>query len=138
MTILDTNVLSALMRDVPDRQIAAWLDQQPQTSIWTSSVSVFEIHARLQVMPDGRKKTALSEEFERLLDRMGHRIAVFDEEAARLAAQLAAHRQRKSRVGELRDTMIAGIVMAHHASFATRNVAHFADISATIINPWVA
>jgi predicted nucleic acid-binding protein len=69
---------------------------------------------------------------------MDHRIAVFDEEAARLAANLTAFRQKKGRVGELRDTMIAGIVMARHATLATRNVTHFADISATVVNPWVA
>jgi predicted nucleic acid-binding protein len=54
------------------------------------------------------------------------------------AANLTAHRQKKRRAGEVRDTMIAGIVLARHASLATRNVTHFADISATVVNPWVA
>jgi predicted nucleic acid-binding protein len=137
MIILDTNVLSALMRDVPDVKVASWLDQQPGTSIWTTSITMFEIQIGLQIMPVGKKKTALSEEFERLLDQMGHRIAVFDEHAARLAANLSAVRQKKGRVGEMRDTMIAGIVLAHHASLATRNVTHFSDIQATVVNPWV-
>jgi predicted nucleic acid-binding protein len=73
MIILDTNVLSALMRDVPDVKVASWLDQQPGTSIWTTSITMFEIQIGLQIMPVGKKKTALSEEFERLLDQMGHR-----------------------------------------------------------------
>ena len=138
MIILDTNILSALMRDVPDTKVASWLDQQPAASIWTTSITMFEIQVGLEIMPVGRKKTALSQEFERLLDQMGHRIAEFDENAARLAANLAAVRQKKGRVGEMRDTMIAGIVLAHHASLATRNVTHFADIQAIVVNPWVA
>ena len=69
---------------------------------------------------------------------MEQRIAVFDEEAARFAANLTAVRRKKGRAGEIRDTMIAGIVLAHHASLATRNTTHFSDISATVINPWEA
>lgn len=138
MTILDTNVLSALMRDVPDKKVEEWLDQQPETSVWTTSVTVFEVQVGLLVMPAGRKKSALSEAFELILDEFDHRIAVFDETAAREAANLTAARQNVGRVGELRDTMIAGIVLARHASLATRNVAHFNDIPATVINPWNA
>jgi predicted nucleic acid-binding protein len=136
--ILDTNVLSALMRNVPDKNVVAWLDQQPRTSIWTTSITMFEVQVGLEIMSDGRKKTALSEEFERLLDQMDHRIAVFDEHAARLAANLAGVRRKKGRVGEMRDTMIGGIALAHHASLATRNVTHFSDIQVIVINPWVA
>jgi predicted nucleic acid-binding protein len=138
MIILDTNVLSALMRDVPDVKVVSWLDEQPRTSIWTTSITMFEVQVGLQIMSDGRKKTALSEEFERLLDQMDHRVAVFDEPAARLAANLAGVRRKKGRVGEMRDTMIGGIALAHHASLATRNVSHFSDIQVTVINPWVA
>jgi predicted nucleic acid-binding protein len=136
--ILDTNVLSALMRDAPDRTVASWMDRQPSSSVWTNSITILEIQTGLQVMPAGKKRVSLSEDFERLLDRIEHRIAVFDEQAARLAAELNGLRQKKGRVGELRDTMIAGIVLAHHATLATRNTAHFSDISATVVNPWDA
>jgi predicted nucleic acid-binding protein len=136
--ILDTNVLSALMRDAPDQSVASWIDRQPQSSIWTNSITILEIQTGLQVMPAGKKRVSLSEDFERLLDRIEHRIAVFDEQAARLAAELTGLRQKKGRVGELRDTMIAGIVLSHHASLATRNTARFSDISATVVNPWDA
>ncbi len=136
MIILDTNVLSALMRDAPDMKVAAWLDQQPQNSIWTTSITILEVQVGLQIMPVGKKKSGLSEDFERLLAQLDHRIAVFDEQAARLAANLTAFRRKKGRVGELRDTMIAGIVLSQRASLATRNVMHFSDISATVVNPW--
>jgi predicted nucleic acid-binding protein len=138
MTILDTNVVSALMNDPPEDRVVVWLDSQARTSIWTTSITVFEIRSGLEVMPAGKRQAKLSEVFERILDRLDQRIAVFDEEAARLAANLTAFRQKKGGVGELRDTMIAGIVLAHRASLATRNVTHFADISATVLNPWGA
>ena len=89
-------------------------------------------------MPPGRRQAKLSEVFERILDRLGQRIAVFDDEAARRAANLTAARRKKGRVVDLRDTMIAGIVLARQAAIATRNTAHFSDIPATIVNPWVA
>jgi predicted nucleic acid-binding protein len=138
MTILDTNVISALMNDPPADKVVAWLDSQARTSIWTTSITVFEIRSGLEIMPAGKRQAKLSEVFERILDRLGQRIAVFDDEAARLAANLVAFRRKKGRVGELRDTMIAGIVLARQAAIATRNATHFSDIPATVIDPWAA
>ena len=136
MTILDTNVVSALMNDPPTERVVAWLNLQPESSVWMSSITILEIEFGLQVMPAGRRRTALAQRFERILEEVDWRIAVFDGEAARLTAALMAARQKKGRVGELRDTMIAGIVLARHASLATRNVAHFSDLSLAIVNPW--
>jgi toxin FitB len=138
MTVLDSNVVSALMNDPPEDRVVAWLNGQARDSIWTTSITIFEIRSGLEVMPAGKRQARLSEVFERILDRFQQRIAVFDTEAARLAANLTALRRNKGRIGELRDTMIAGIVLANRASLATRNVAHFADISATVVNPWNA
>jgi toxin FitB len=75
--------------------------------------------------------------FERWLGEIvQQRIASYDETAARCVAELAADRQKRGGPGELRDTMIAGIVLASHAKLATRNVSHFADIAASVANPW--
>ena len=136
MTILDTNVVSALMNDPAEPRVVGWLDREVQSSIWTTSITVLEIHTGLQLMPAGKRQSKLSEVFERFLDGIDHRVAVFDEESGRAAAHLTALRNKNGRAGELRDTMIAGIVLARRAIFATRNVAHFRDISATIVNPW--
>jgi predicted nucleic acid-binding protein len=138
MTILDSSVVSALMNDPPVEKVVAWLDVQARNSIWTTSITVFEIRSGLEIMAAGKRQARLSELFERILDRFQQRIAVFDTEAARLAAILTALRRSKGRTGELRDAMIAGIVLANRASLATRNIAHFADISATVVNPWNA
>jgi toxin FitB len=136
MIVLDTNVVSALMRNVPDPSVEAWLDHQPNESLWTTAVTVLEIETGLQTMPHGKKRSSLSHDFEKLLDQIDHRIAMFDEAAARLSAELTGKRQRRGKIVELRDTMIAGIVLSHRASLATRNTSHFDDISATVINPW--
>src|SRR5213592_3134380 len=138
MTVLDTNVLSALMRQTPDKKVVAWLDKQPRTSIWTTSVTVLEVRFGLQIMPAGKRRSALIQAFEGVLEKIGNRVVAFDGAAARHAGDLMASRHKKGRPGELRDTMIAGIVLAQHATLATRNTAHFDDIPVTLINPWVA
>jgi toxin FitB len=126
------------MRDVPDPNVEAWLDQQPSVSVWTTSVTILEIESGLQTMPAGKRRLSLSADFEKLLDRLDHRVAVFDEQAARVAAELTGSRQKRGKVVEIRDTMIAGIVLVHHATLATRNTSHFDDVSATVVNPWNA
>lgn len=136
MIILDTNVLSALMRQTPDTQVITWLDRQPRTSIWTTSVTILEVRFGLQVMATGKRRSLLLRSFETVLDNMGHRIASFDAAAATQAADLMAARQRKGRPGDLRDTMIAGIVLARHATLATRNTSHFEDLLVPVVNPW--
>lgn len=137
MIILDTNVLSALMRQTPDGNVVAWLDRQPRTSVWTTSVTILEIRFGLQILSAGKRRSLLMEAFEAVVDTIGQRIAPFDTTAAQHAGDLMASRQKKGRPVELRDTMIAGIVLARHATLATRNPAHFEDISASVVNPWV-
>jgi hypothetical protein len=137
MIILDTNVLSALMLDRPPLAVAEWLDGQPHLSVWTTSISVFEVRFGLSSMPAGRRQAQRIETFERILtDVIEQRIAHFDGAAAERAAGLAADRRKMGRPGEFRDTMIAGIVLASHATLATRNVKHFDDIAAPVVNPW--
>ena len=138
MIVLDTNVLSALMRQTPDESVIVWLDKQPRTSIWTTAVTILEVRFGLQVMPLGKRRSLLIREFETVLDKIGYRVAPFDAAAAQQAGDLMASRQKKGQAGDLRDTMIAGIVLAHHATLATRNITHFEDLSVPVINPWLA
>src|ERR1700730_12480033 len=138
MIILDTNVLSALMRDVPAENVVVWLDRQPRSSLWITSVTVFEVQLGMQILAAGKRRRLLTEAFGELLNRIGQRIAPFDAAAAGHASDLMADRHKKGRPGDLRDTMIAGIVLAQHATLATRNTAHFDDISVPLINPWSA
>jgi hypothetical protein len=137
MIVLDTNVLSALMHQVPDSNVVAWLDRQPRASIWTTSVTVLEIRFGLQTMPGGKRRSALIQAFQELLSKIGNRVVPFDIAAAQHAGDLMASRLKSGRPGDLRDTMIAGIVIAQHATLATRNTTHFEDIPAPLINPWI-
>ena len=136
MIILDTNVLSALMQQARDTQVIAWLDRQPRTSVWTTSVTILEVQFGLRIMATGKRQSLLTLAFEAVIDKMEHRIAAFDVTAANLAADLMAARRQKGRPVELRDTMIAGIVLARHATLATRNASHFDDLSLRVVNPW--
>ena len=137
MIILDTNVLSELMRQRTDRLVTVWLDRQAELSVWTTSINIFELRGGIEMLPDSRRRSRLETAFERLIDEDFHRRVVsFDTAAAEQAAKLMAARQRAGRPGELRDTMIAGIVLANHATLATRNTRHFADLSVPMANPW--
>jgi predicted nucleic acid-binding protein len=139
MIILDTNVVSELMRLVSDKGVVAWLDLQAATSIWITSVTVFEVRTGIEVLPPGRRRTDLSADFEQYLEAdIQGRVIPFDTRAALLAARLTADRQRAGRSGDLRDTMIAGNAIVAEATLATRNVRHFADLPIAVINPWSA
>jgi len=138
MIVLDTNVLSALMRQTPDVKVVDWLDRQPRTSVWTTAITVLEVRFGLQIMPAGKRQSALIQAFEGVLERIGGRVAAFDVAAAREAGDLMASRHKKGRPGDLRDTMIAGIVISQHGTLATRNTAHFEDTPVPLINPWIA
>lgn len=139
MIILDTNVLSALMRTVPEAKVVAWLDRQPPESVWITSITLFETRLGLALLPGGRRRQALEVAFADLLkEDLENRILDFDAAAAGEAANLAATRQRAGRPVDMRDTQIAGIALARRATLATRNTRHFEDLKLPLIDPWVA
>jgi predicted nucleic acid-binding protein len=135
MVILDTDIISAVMRR--ERAIITWLDRQPELSIWTTAITFFEIRYGLAVMPLGRRRAGDEATFNDILRaELADRILPFDTDAADQAALLMARRRRKGRIGEARDTMIAGIAVAQNATLATRNVKHFDDLRVPVVNPW--
>src|SRR5882762_5737780 len=110
MILLDTCVISALMRPQDNRPVVAWLDRQSSVSIWTTAVTVLEIRFGLLTMPEGRRRSKFEQAFDGLLQQdLEGRIAAFDLAAAEAAATLAAERQRKGRPIDVRDTQIAGV-----------------------------
>jgi hypothetical protein len=137
--ILDTNVLSALMRQAPEAPVVAWLDGQPAESVWITSVTLFETRLGLALLPKGRRRQALEDAFAQLLaEDLEDRVLDFDSAAASEAATLAAERQKSGRPVDLRDTQIAGIALARRATLATRNVRHFRDLRVPVVDPWLA
>lgn len=139
MIILDTNVLSALMQSTPEAIVVDWLNRQPAESIWITTITVYEIRFGLALMPQGRKRRSLELSFDRLLDEdFENRVLDYDVPSATAAALLAADRHRAGKTPDIRDTQIAGIVLARRAVLATRNVRHFSDLAATVVNPWTS
>lgn len=137
MIVLDTNVVSEIMRPAPNPRVLDWLDHQPSQSVWITAVTLYELRYGLQSMPAGKKKTALLALLQHWLDQIvQHRIASFDEASARQAGDLAAALKLLGRPRDPRDTVIAGIVLASHATLATRNTKHFEDIAKFVVNPW--
>lgn len=137
MIILDTNVLSALMRPQPDVVVLRWLDRQPETSIWTTSVTLMELRYGLESLPAGHRRERMMNELESVLrNEIEGRYISFDAPAAEEAARLMGRRKLLGRPGEIRDTMIAGIALASRATLATRNTSHFEDLSVPVVNPW--
>ena len=127
------------MQSIPEPLVVEWLDEQPAESVWITSITLFEARLGLALLPNGRRQRTLEAAFGQLIeDDLEGRVLDFDRPAAEAAAQLAAERQRKGRTVDMRDTQIAGVVIARRARFATRNVKHFADIRAEIVNPWAA
>ena len=137
MILLDTNVLSALMQREVDRAVASWLDSQPPESIWTTSVTVFEVRFGLDILASGRRRQLLEEAFGKMLEiDFEGRIVPFDEAAAQAAGRIAAERRRAGRTIEIRDVQIAGIAAARKAAIATRNTRHFEGFGSELIDPW--
>jgi predicted nucleic acid-binding protein len=135
--LLDTNVISALMLRVPDRSVAAWLDQQPAESVWTTSITVFEIRTGLELLEPGGRRRQLELAFDQLVaDDLARRVQPFDQSAALAAGSIAASRQREGRSVEIRDVQIAGIAVARKATLATRNVRHFEGMALNLVDPW--
>jgi predicted nucleic acid-binding protein len=135
MIILDTDTLSGLMS--ADAAVIGWLDRQPQTSVWTTAVSVFEVRFSLMTMPIGRRQSLMLAAFDRAIDEgLEGRILLFDRQAAEHAALLTVRRKSAGRPIDLRDTMIGGIALAQRATIATRNLRTFSDLDVPLVDPW--
>lgn len=139
MIVLDTNVVSALMRREPDPIVVAWLDGLPPESVWTTSVTVFEVRLGLEILEAGRRRRQLEEAFAKALEEdFEGRVLPFDQSAAQAAGRIAAEQRRAGRTVEIRDIQIAGIVNVRKATLATRNTRHFEECGLVLVDPWSA
>ena len=137
MILLDTNVVSALMRREPEPAVVGWLDEQPAESIWITSITVFEVQTGLKLLEPGRRRQQLEGAFDQLLaDELQGRVQSFDQPAALAAGAIAAACQRDGRTLEVRDVQIAGIAAVRKAVLVTRNTRHFENLGIGLINPW--
>jgi predicted nucleic acid-binding protein len=139
MILVDTNVLSAMMRVAVEPAIERWFDAQPPESIWTTTITIFEIHFGVALLAPGRRRDQLYDAFGRAIGEiLGGRVLPFDRTAAETAATIAARQRQIGRPVEIRDVQIAGIVAARKATLATRNTRHFENLGITLVDPWHA
>lgn len=137
MIVLDTNVVSELMRTEAASTVVDWVDRQVPSDLWLTSVTLAELLYGIGRLPDGRRKTLLAEGLEAMvaLD-LRHRIAPFDETAAAHYADIVVHRERSGRPISAADAQIAAICRSHGAMLATRNSADFVATGIELSNPW--
>jgi predicted nucleic acid-binding protein len=135
--VLDTNVLSSMMRATEEPAVERWFDAQPTESVWTTTVTVFEIRFGLALLAAGRRRERLDRAFLRAIDNvLDGRVLPFDRSAAEAAARIAANRRHTGRPIEIRDVQIAGIAAARKAMLATHNTRHFENLGIALVDPW--
>jgi predicted nucleic acid-binding protein len=139
MFVLDTNVVSELMRAAPHPAVFAWVAAQPRTSIYTTSVTRAEILSGIGIMPEGRRRTALSDAASAMFDEdLRGRILAFDAVAADHYAEIVVNRRRAGAPIHTFDALIAATALVASAAVVTRDTGGFARCGLTIINPWQA
>ncbi len=139
MIVLDTNVVSVMMRSDVDPLVVAWLDRQAAESIWITAVTVFEIRFGLELLAPSRRRRQLEEAFIRSIEEdFECRVLPLDDEAAQAAATRAASQQKAGKTIDFRDLEIASIVASRRATLATRNTRHFEGLEIELVDPWRA
>ncbi len=138
MILIDTNVVSELMRPVPSTRVLQWLNLQPSREIWLCSVVACELLFGLARLPEGVRKQQLTRTLSLMLSEdFQDRVLAYDLEAAVVYADLVANRESQGRPISLADAQIASICLTHQASLATRNTKDFEGLGLTLINPWL-
>ena len=139
MIILDTNVLSELMKAAPAPAVVRWVASQPVTSLYTTSITEAEILHGVMLLPAGKRRSSLQAAAEAMFrEDFGGRVLPFGSAAARAYAPIAAERRRAGRPISHFDAQIAAIGRSTRAAIATRNTADFDACGVKVINPWMA
>ncbi len=136
MFVLDTNILSAMMRRDRTPAVAQWMAGQDEYRLYTTVISQAEIFAGLPIMTNSRRRRALEATAREMFDEFEGRILPFDTDAAGAYADLFAIRRKAGRPSMPMDLMIAAIARANSASMVTRDVGGFEGCGLTLINPW--
>lgn len=139
MIILDTNVVSELLRPAPAASVAAWLAAQEGSRVYLTAIGAAELRLGVALLPAGRRRDTLELAIDAMLaEDFRRRILPFDEAAAHAYAAIAAARRAAGRPISQSDAQIAAIALACDASLATRDIADYEGCGVTLIDPWVA
>jgi predicted nucleic acid-binding protein len=139
MIVLDTNVVSELMKSAPDTAVMGWIDAIPGATVFVSAVTQAEILYGVALVPEGKRRDGLTRAARTAFETYFRgRILPFDSEAAEAFATLAAGRRQAGRPISQADAQIAAIARSRGAALATRNVPDFEGCGVEVINPWNA
>jgi len=137
MILLDTNVLSELMRTSVSQSVVDWLDHQPVTSLYISAITRAEIELGIGLLPNSKKKDQLDQAAVKMFDEFIGRCLPFEETAAIEYGRLVSRRRKTGHPISIEDAMISAIALTHGMSLATRNTKDFSSIDdLELINPW--
>ena len=137
MIILDTNVVSELLRPAPSPAVEAWLAAQDGATVFFTAIGEAELRLGVATLPAGRRRTSLGEAIDAMLEEdFRSRILPFDTAAAQAYAAIAASRRAAGRPISQFDCQIAAIAHIRQAVLATRNTADYEDCEIEVINPW--
>ena len=138
MILLDTNVLSELMRPNPNDGVVQWIDAFPDEDIWISAVTVGEIRLGLALLPEGRRKQILTDLAEQMFkEEFSEKCLPFDYQAAGEYAKIVSSRSRQGRPITVEDAQIAAIAITADLALATRNTKDFQGLEELkLVNPW--
>jgi len=137
MIVLDTNVISELMRRTPTAAVVRWVDARPIGRLYTTAITQAEIFHGILLLPRGKRRDAIGVAATQMFeaDFVG-RVLPFAGDAARAYADIAASRRRSGRPISAFDAQIAAIARSTGAQLATRNVDDFADCGIDVVDPW--
>lgn len=137
MIVLDTNVLSELLRPAPEPRVVDWLKDQPRTSLFTTTVTRGEILYGIRLLPEGKRRDGLWDAAIKIFDiDLAGQVLIFDNVAADEFAQISASRRAAGRPITQFDALIAGTTRSRGAKLATCNVTDFEGCDIEVINPW--
>jgi predicted nucleic acid-binding protein len=137
--ILDTNVVSELIRATPDPGVRAWVNSLPSTQIATTAITAAELYYGVARLPAGQRRQQLAVAVSALLnDALRGRVVAFDERAARRYADVVTGREHAGRPIEVPDAQIAAICRELGAVLATRNIKDFEETGVELVDPWQA
>lgn len=138
MIVLDTNVVSEMMRAAPSAQVEKWLNAQVSDTLWLNSVVVAELLFGVARLPEGARKQQLASAIQATIEQdFAGRILSFDLEAAVVYAQITSRCEAMGRPIDAADAQIAAMCLVQNAPLATRNTKHFEGIGLQVINPWL-
>lgn len=137
MILLDTNVLSELMKPTPDPGVMGWISDGPAATLYTSSITQAEILDGVMLLPSGRRRSAFEAAAEAMFrDDFSGRILSFGSDAAPLYAQIAVARRNAGRPVSHFDAQIAAIARSTGATIATRDVSDFEGCGVRVVDLW--